>query len=146
MALKTVRFPKGLLIISLTEIIIGTTTLAAVFFSVLNATYRKPLPVLLFVVATAVISLSLGIGVLRLRPESRRLLLFFSSVIIINKIMIFLGVLNFPGGLEVVLPDNLKNAASIFYHSLVIYYLTCGRVRNLFVYKQVLDVDKNWRL
>jgi len=67
----------GIILFGTIEIIIGLVTLAAVIASLFFGQSAKPPNILTFVLATAALSLDLGIGILRKNLTSYRLLLFF---------------------------------------------------------------------
>lgn len=122
----------GILIFGLTEIIIGSFTLAAVLLSLYLGKSTKPVQVLLFVLLTSVLSACLGIGLLRRNLASLHTLLFFASVIILSKILIFLKIITLNGALETSIPQPVKNAASIIYHTLLIWYFSRPALRQQF--------------
>jgi hypothetical protein len=122
----------GIAVFGLTEVIIGSLTLFAVMLSLLSGTSTKPPEVLIFVLTTSVISLSLGIGIFRKSLHSYHLLLFFSTVIIMSKILIFGKIIFLSGDLETAVPSPIKNIISIIYHSLLILYFIRPAIRKQF--------------
>ena len=125
--------PKlGIIIFAFTEVLIGSITLFAVTLSIMQGKSSKPLEVLVFVSASAILSVVLGLGILRFNLTCYRFLLYFSSVIIFSKILIFAKVITLSGSVETSIPADLKNVVSILYHSLLIFYLTCRRAKRLF--------------
>lgn len=125
--------PKlGVIVFAFIEILIGSITLTAVLLSLAQGKSEKPLEVLIFVLATAVISAGLGLGILKLSLACYQLLLYFSSIIILSKILIFARIITLSGTLETTIPSSLKNALSILYHCLLIFYFTRKRVREQF--------------
>lgn len=122
----------GIVIFGLIEIAIGCVTLTAVIFSLFLGKSHKPLEVLIFVLATSAISLSLGIGILRHHSASYHLLLFFSSVIILSKLLIFAKIISLTGALETNIPQGAKNIISILYHGLLLGYFNLPSVRRVF--------------
>ena len=122
----------GIMLFALIEILIGLVTLAAVILSIIQGKSTKPLEVFLFVLITAIISTGLGFGLLRNDLASYRLLLYFSSVIILSKILIFAKIITLSGALETTVPSFLKNLISVFYHGLLIFYFTRKSIREKF--------------
>lgn len=122
----------GIIVFGLIEVVIGFITLIAVILSLWLGRSQKPLEVLIFILTTAIISLSLGIGVLRRNLTSYHLLLFFSYAIILSKILIFAKIIILSGALETTVPAPLKNMISIVYHSLLIWYFSCPSIRRQF--------------
>lgn len=117
--------PKpGVVIIAFIETLIGTITLFAVVLSLIQGESTKPPGVLVFVLSASVLSVILGLGILRLNLACYHLLLYFSSVIILSKILILAGVITLNGALETTIPSTFKNAISITYHALLIFYFT----------------------
>jgi len=122
----------GIIIFGLIEISIGLVTLVGVIISLILGKSTKPPEVLIFVLTTASISLSLGIGILRRSLSSYHLLLFFATVIIISKILIFAKIITLSGALETNVPSSVKNIASIIYHGLLIFYFVQPSARKEF--------------
>lgn len=114
------------------EIIIGLVTLAAVTLSLFFGQSAKPANILIFVLSTAVLSLGLGIGILRRNLTSYRLLLFFAAAVILSKILIFAKIITLSGALETDIPQSAKNIISVIYHSLLIWYFSQPLVRKEF--------------
>ena len=123
---------RAVLVIGIIEILIGATTLLGVLTSLLIRANPKPLNVLLFVIVAASISTSIGFGVLKFNKTAYRLLYYFSTVVILSKILIFLGVIHLSGALEHFFPAMLKNILSVFYHGYVILFLNRKDIRKIF--------------
>ena len=125
--------PKlGIIIFALTEILIGSVTLIAVILSLIQGESTKPLEVTIFVLTTAITSTILGFGILRNNLTCYHLLLYFASIIILSKILIFTKIIALSGAQETIVPASLKNVISILYHSLLIFYFTRKSVREFF--------------
>ena len=114
------------------EILIGSITLIAVILSLTQEKSAKPPEVLLFVLTTAAISTALGFGVLKANLTSYHLLLYFSSIIILSKILIFANIITFSGALETTIPSSLKDIISVLYHILLMLYFTRKPVKEYF--------------
>jgi hypothetical protein len=114
------------------EIGTGFITLVALIISLSLGKSTKPPVVFFFVLTTATISFSLGLGILRYNLISYHILLYFSSIIILSKILIFAKIITLSGALETSVPQPLKNIASVIYHSLLIFYFTRPSVRRRF--------------
>lgn len=123
---------RGIVLFGITEIIIGATTLGAVMLSVFLGKSAKPAGVLIFVLASSAISVFLGLGVLKRRLSSYHLLLFFSTLILLSKILIFAKIISLSGALETALPQPAKNLISVIYHSCLIFYFTRLSTREQF--------------
>ncbi len=125
--------PKwGVILFAFTEILIGSVTLLAVILSIAQGKSAKPTGVLIFVLVTAYTSIGLGLGMLRRNLICYYLLLYFSSIIILSKLLIFAKVIALNGALETALPSSLKNTVSVIYHVLLIFYFTHKPVRKQF--------------
>ncbi|MEK6714676.1 MAG: hypothetical protein AABY43_01350 [Candidatus Omnitrophota bacterium] len=122
----------GIRLFGLIEIFIGAVTLFAVVLSLIQGKSAKPLNVLLFVLFTALTSLGIGIGILRHNLNCYRLLLYFSSIIVLSKILIFAKIISINGALETTIPSPVKHIISIIYHSIIILYFTRNRVKEKF--------------
>jgi len=125
--------PRVLLAIGLIEILIGGLTLLTMAFSLLLSLNTKAPNVLTFVLMTAILSLLLGIGILIHNEIAYKLLIYFSSVIILSKILIFADLLRLNGAFENFVPSPVKNVTSIAYHSFLIFYLTKSDIKNIFI-------------
>jgi hypothetical protein len=119
-------------VIALIEIFIGFVTLASLIVHSVLSLSTKPFNVFTFVLASSVTSAILGIGLLNHKDWARALLVFFSGYIILTKILIFMGLLDFSGEIFTHIPTGIKNSFSVLYHTLLILYLTRPRVRQLF--------------
>ena len=123
---------KTIFAIGLIEILIGSITLTTVLFSVLNQTNLKTFNVLTFVVVTSLISLLIGIGILSHDKTAYQLLIYFSSVIVLSKILIAANIISLNGALEASVPQPLKNSISIIYHFFVIVFLAQKNIKARF--------------
>ena len=119
-------------IFALTEICIGSITLTAVSLSLLQGKSAKTPQVLAFVLATSLISCGLGIGLFKRSLTAYHLLLYFSSIVIFSKLLIFGNIITLNGSLETSIPQSAKNIVSICYHGLVIFYFTRKPVKEMF--------------
>lgn len=122
----------GVAVFGLIEICIGLITLIAVILSLVSGSSAKPAAVLVFVLATSLISTALGIGVLMNNLTSYHMLMFFATVVVFSKGLIFAKIISLSGALETNIPSSVKNIISIVYHSILIFYFTSPQVRKLF--------------
>ncbi len=129
---KLGRQRRGVFFFGVIEIAIGGITLCAVLMSLIYGVSTKPMPVLIFVVVSAVISSLIGIGLIYRKTLSYRLLLYFSSLIILSKILIFAGIMTLTGDLETTVSPALKNVVSIVYHGLALAYFLRPSVKSFF--------------
>ena len=134
---------KPLWIIGIIEILIGGITLFVTFFSLVFSIHSKPGNVLLFVMITGIISFSLGCGLLKGRKWAYDLLVYFSSVIILSKILIFTQIINLNHALETTIPSPLKNLISIVYHCVIIFYLKKEEIKSFFESK-IQPAEEMW--
>ena len=129
---KTLKHYRSILIIGIIEILIGGVTLFVTLLSLIFGSNTKSPNVLLFVVVSATVSSSLGFGILKFRKTAYDLLIYFSSVILLSKILIALDIIQLHGALETAIPNPLKTFISIVYHSVIILYLRQESVRKIF--------------
>jgi hypothetical protein len=123
---------RTLLVIGIIEILIGGVTLLGILISLLLGINTKPLNVLLFVIVSAILSALIGVGVLKFKKIAYQLLLYFSSVVFLSKLLIFLGVIHLSGALETMIPSPAKDSFSICYHGFVIYLLQRQDIKSIF--------------
>lgn len=120
------------LTIGIIEILIGGVTLLSNLLALALSQNTKSLSVLCFVVTAGIISTLLGIGLLKFRKIAYYLLLYFSSVIILSKVLIFMDVIHLNGALETTIPGFIKNITSVIYHGFIILYLVRPGIRRIF--------------
>ncbi len=119
-------------IIGTIEILIGGLTfVSTVIASIFSIGHKTP-NVFVFVLLTSVMSTLIGIGLLRQNRLAYQALLYFSSVIVLSKVLIFTDIIYLNGALETHIPGSFKNLVSIIYHAAVIYFLTHHTVREAF--------------
>ena len=123
---------RTVLAIGIIEICIGGSALLGNIITSVLSQNNKSFGILCFVITAGIISILLGIGLLKFRKEAYLLLLYFSSVIILSKILIFMGVIHLNGALETALPGAIKNIVSIIYHGFVIAYLNKPGIKQIF--------------
>lgn len=127
--LKSYRF---VLFLGIIEVLIGLVTLFFNLFTLIFGTNTKTPSILFFVTIAAVSSFSIGVGILKFYKIAYQALLYFSSVIILTKILILLKVIQLDGALETTVPSPVKTFVSIFYHGFVIYYLLKPEIKAQF--------------
>lgn len=115
--------------IAIIEILIGVCTLSSIAAAISLSLLTKPPNVLLMVIITSVISVLLGVGLLRQMKEAAILLVFFSGYVILTKILIATGLMHFNGELIAGVARDAKNVVSVLYHIAVIAVLTTPSVR-----------------
>lgn len=137
-------YRQGITIFGLSEIGIGSVALIAVIISLILGKSTKPVEVLIFVLTTSIVSLILGIGILKRSLTCYHLLIFFATVIILSKILIFAKIITLTGTLETFLPQSLKNTLSISYHSLLIWYFTRSQAKKHFKERRNVLFSLKW--
>ena len=140
--MNRLKHEHGILLIGVIEILIGGFTLLATFISwnlaVMTETpYIKSLNVFIFILITASTSSLLGMGLLNHQKTAYQLLRYFSSVIILSKVLIFARIIHLNGVLETSIPSGVKNTISILYHISILIYLSRPSVRKIFIPDQV---------
>ena len=126
------RYYRTVLIIGIIEILIGSITILWNAAAIILGINTKSPGVLVFVLVAGCVSSLLGVGLLNLKRSAYYALLYFSSVVLLSKLLIFLGVMQLNGELETVVPSYTKNLISIVYHGFLIYYLTHSHIRRMF--------------
>jgi len=130
---KTIKqHSPGIACFAFIEIFVGSMNLSAIILNLMQKKPPLPLEVFIFILATGLISLGLGLGILKYNPNAYHLLLFFSTMIIFSKILIFGKIISLSEALETAIPSNLKNIASIAYHSALIFYFTRKKIKKQF--------------
>jgi len=122
---------RRILIIAIIEILLGTSVLTSNFLTILFGCNTKSASTLFFIVVSSLISTFLGIGLLYFKRIAYNLLLYFSSVIILSKILIFLQIIHLDGHVKIFVPLWLQNIVSIAYHGLIIFYLKKPKIRDI---------------
>jgi hypothetical protein len=123
---------RTILIIGIIEICIGGLTLLTTWFSLIQGTNLKSPNVLLFVIVAATVSTSIGIGILKFKKIAYDLLLYFSSVVIFSKLLIFMGIIQLNGTLQTAVPSYFNDVVSVVYHAYVIYFLKQEEIKKVF--------------
>jgi len=124
-----------------TEIILGITSLFSLIPYSLNSQPPYPATVIAFLFTTALISTSLGIGILKHNTQAYYLLLFFSGVIVLSKILILSKIISLNQSISSWLTPGVKDSVSFIYHCLLVFYFTRKSVIKLF-----LETAKNAKL
>ena len=123
---------RTILIIGIIEIGIGGITLISTWLSLILETNTKSPNVLLFVIVAAAVSTSIGIGILKFKKFAYDLLLYFSSVVIFSKLLIFLDIIQLNGTIQTTVPSYINDAISVSYHAYVIYFLKKEEIKKVF--------------
>ena len=123
---------RFLLIIGIIEILIGGITFLTNIGSFVLGINPKSPGVMLFVLLAASTSTLIGVGILKFKRTAYNVLLYFSSVVLLSKLLIFMGVLQLNGALETTIPALWKRLVSAGYHAFLLYYLMKPGVRGIF--------------
>ncbi len=115
------------------EVIFGLVTIIALLEAKLFFGIAKPPPAAAFVLLTAIISFSLGCGILLRKLWARKLLMFFAGYIILTKVFILLGVLILSPPFLPLVSSNTRAGISVFYHLLIILFFNKEDVRAYFL-------------
>ncbi|NQT06289.1 MAG: hypothetical protein HQ575_01990 [Candidatus Omnitrophica bacterium] len=119
-------------LIGFIELLIGLTTILFVTLFSVFSIVEKPLNVFIFVIASAFISTAIGAGMVNFKRWARVLLLFFSGYVVLLKVLIYLGIIQFTGAIITTPPPHVKNAVSVLYHIFLIIFLTRINVASKF--------------
>lgn len=114
------------------ELIIGSLTLVSLIILSLLSASRKPLNVFIFVFISSTISVIIGLGLFAHRNWARKTLFFFSTYILLTKVLIFLNLLHFEGEIITCLPGSLKDIVSFLYHSWILLFFNRESVKKIF--------------
>jgi len=114
------------------EVAIAMATMFGLFYSLLLARSTKPANVFVFVLASASVSLCLGMSLFFLKGWARYLLVFFSGYVILTKVLVFMNILQLEGEMITSISNPAKNTISILYHLVVIIALLHPSVKRLF--------------
>ncbi len=123
---------QTILTIGITEIFIGGITFLLTIGSLVLSVNQKSPNVLTFVIVTSIISSLIGIGILKFNKVAYQTLLYFSSVILLSKILILMDIIQLNGELETTIHPDIKSGISILYHGFVIFYLQRAKIREIF--------------
>lgn len=123
---------RKILIVGIIEILIGITTLLGTLFLLIFSLNTKEPNVIFFVTVAACSSTALGFGIIKTQKWAYYLLLYFASMIIFSKIMIFLNIIHLDSSLVSAVPNWLNHVVSLGYHGWLIYFLKRPKVKELF--------------
>jgi len=122
-------------IISFIELFIGLATIVGLIASSLVFTSAKPVNIFVFVLISSLISVTIGLGLFHYREWARKVLLFFSTYIVLTKILIFFSLISFNGEIITFISTESKNFISITYHVLLIAVLIQPAAKKNFLKK-----------
>ena len=118
--------------IGIIEILIGFITLFFNLVTLIIGANAKTANALFFVIIAGSMSSLIGLGLLKFNKTAYQALIYFSSVIILTKFLILIGIIQLNGALETTIPGWIKTWISIFYHGAVIYFLKRPDVKEVF--------------
>lgn len=118
--------------IAVIEMALGAVTMAGIAWATVALAQHKPFNVLVFVLVTAGLSFTIGVGLWRREEWARLLLVFFAGYVVLTKALIFAGLMHFNGELITVVSADLKNLISTVYHIFVIVYFTRPAIKKEF--------------
>ena len=107
-------------------------TMAGLAWATAVLAQAKPFNVLMFVLLTAGLSFTIGVGLWRREEWARVLLVFFAGYVVLTKVLIFAGLMHFNGELVTLVSADLKNMISIAYHVFVMVYFERSVVKKEF--------------
>jgi len=122
----------GIALFGWVEALIGLVTIISLIEAMFLWGATKPLGVFLFVFLSSLVSLVLGIGILRYQLWARKVLMFFAGYIILTKMLIFLHLILLSPPFEVLIPSPAKNSVSLVYHIGVILFFNSEKIRLYF--------------
>ena len=122
-------------LIGFTELSIGIVTILGLTLSSLLHLSTKSPVVFVFVLISAIISASIGMGLLRCLHWARMSLIFFSGYIVLTKLVLFWGLIKLNGEMATLIPTDLKNLISVLYHTFIILFFNLRIVKERFCAK-----------
>lgn len=122
-------------VISFIELFIGLATIVGLIVSSFIFISTKPVNVFVFVLISSLISVAIGWGLFYYREWARKVLLFFSTYIVLTKILIFFNLISFNGEIITFFSTGAKNFISITYHILIIMILSQPATKRNFLKK-----------
>lgn len=107
------------------EILIALTISLSFIITSLITPPGRPPTVYVFVVVTSLISVVIGIGLLKCKSWARRILIFFAGYVVVTKFLLLSNLVHFTGNTIKFMSINLKDILSFIYHCsiLVIFNL-----------------------
>ena len=123
---------RTILIIGIIEILIGSVTIFSNFLTLALSINNKTPNVLIFVITAGITSTLIGVGLLKLKRTAYQLLVYFSTVVLLSKALIFMGIIQLNGSLETTVPTPIKRTTSFVYHTFVLYFLNKRDVKQIF--------------
>ncbi len=124
--------PTLINLIALIECAIGASTIFSLFYYPIHSASRKPAGVFIFVLVAAVISFLIGVGLFLKKESARKTLVYFSGYIVIEKTLVFLGVLSLNGKIITEFLRIPVDAISIVYHGLIVLVFSQTRIKHFF--------------
>ena len=114
------------------ECAIGVSTALSLFYYPGQSGSRKPTGVFIFVLVAAAVSFLIGAGLFLKKEKARKYLVYFSGYIVIEKILVFLGVLSLNGKIVTDILRIPVDTISVVYHGLVILIFSQTRIKLFF--------------
>jgi len=118
--------------IAISELLIGFITLLSLMIYSFYLQNPKPVNIFIFVLISNLISIILGAGIIYCKERARQMLVFFSGYVLITKLMMIFGLLNFTGEIITFIKTDFKNYISIIYHGIVIILLNQINIKKYF--------------
>ena len=103
------------------ECAIGASTALSLFYYPGQSGSRKPTGVFIFVLIAAAVSFLIGAGLFLKKEKARKYLVYFSGYIVIEKMLVFLGVLSLNGRVLVAVLGIPVDGISVVYHLLILW-------------------------
>ena len=126
---------KLIRLIAVTECLIGFVVILGLSAHPVFAPSTHPLRVFAFDFITAVIAISLGLGLFLLKESARKVLVYFSGYIVMEKILTFMGVISLSGKVLTEFFGISVNIVSLIYHGVIVWFFTRNPVK-LFFHKK----------
>lgn len=124
---------KIIRLIGLIECLIGLVTLGTIVLQPVIFSTSKTPAVLAFVGGTALISFAIGLGLLKRNERARAYLVYFSGYILIEKLLIFAGMLTLNGRILETVAGIPAERISFAYHAVIVAVLVHPKSREAFI-------------
>lgn len=116
--------------VGVVEVLIGLTISLSFIIASLIEPPGRPKTVYGFVVVTSLISIVIGIGLLKRKKWGRKFLIFFAGYVIITKFLLVSNLVKFTGNTITFISVNAKDILSLIYHIGVLVVFNLKSIKN----------------
>jgi hypothetical protein len=123
----------GVLFIAASEIGIGILTFFLLLIQAVSASSEPGIWFLILGFLSVFASCFFGIGLLKFSERARHLLVGFSFLVLLNKVLLVMNMSSLSSFVDFGISDYLRNVVSFSYHTFIILFLSQPRVRACFL-------------